>query len=128
MHDASTLREHFPEFADDTLYPDGSVDFWFTVSDRALSLAVWGDLWDQGCELYVAHHLAIAARDQLAAEVGGIPGEVRGPQTAKSVDKVSVSFDAGAVTHQDAGFWNMTTYGIRFYNLVRIVGAGGIQL
>lgn len=128
MHDASTLRAHFPEFADTTAYPDASIAFWFTVADLAVPSTVWGELWDQGCELYVGHHLAIAARDQQAVEAGGVPGEVRGPQTAKSVDKVSVAFDSGAVTHAGAGFWNMTTYGIRFYNLVRIVGAGGIQL
>lgn len=126
--DAATLRQTLPEFTDPTKYPSGSIDFWLGLGAKLLPPDRWGDLLDQGLVLYTAHHLVIATRDQQAEEIGGIPGEVRGPQSAKSVDKVSMAFDTGAVTHAGAGFWNMTSYGIRFYNLVRIVGAGGLQL
>lgn len=126
MHSPTTFREHFPEFTG--LASDSQIAFWFTAAELALSEELWRGMWDQGCELYVAHHIAIAVRDQRAAEAGGVPGQVDGPQTAKSVDKVSKSMDTGAVTHSGAGFWNMTSYGVRFYNLARIVGSGGWQL
>ena len=76
----------------------------------------------------MAHNLALAAGNQLAAMVGGAPGQIKGPVTSKSVDKVSVGYDSGAVALQDGGFFNLTTYGIQFLQLARMVGTGGIQL
>ena len=128
MHDASTLRAHFPEFANTTDYPDAQVNFWLGVADKALDVNVWGDLLDMGAELYACHNIAIATKNQRTAAAGGIPGTVTGPQSSKAVDKVSSSHDTGAVIHAGAGHWNLTTYGIQFYNLVRIVGAAGVQL
>ncbi|WP_281659646.1 DUF4054 domain-containing protein [Microvirgula aerodenitrificans] len=125
---AQQLRTDFPEFSDPDLYTDGQITFWLNLGEKLLPPDRWCDLLDQGLELYVAHHLALAAHDQDAAAVGAVPGQVKGPATNKSVDKVSVAHDAGSVTLDGGGFFNLTTYGIRFLTLARIVGAGGIQL
>lgn len=42
--------------------------------------------------------------------------------------KVQSANDTGAVALQDGGFFNLTTYGIQFLQLARMVGTGGIQL
>ena len=128
MITSAQFRIDFPEFANTATYPDVGVSFWITVATRMLPSLRWQDNLDYGTELFVAHHLVLAARDQAASAAGGIPGEVKGPTASKSVDKVSVSYDAGAVALTDAGFWNLTSYGIRFLTLGRYVGAGGIQL
>jgi len=122
------FRADFPEFADPTKYSDASVEFWLTVSVSLVNPDRWGVLTDQGIELCTAHHLVLAARDQASASVGGIPGQVNGPQSSKAVDKVSASYDTGAATIDDAGMWNLTTYGVRFLTLARLMGAGGMQL
>lgn len=83
---------------------------------------------DQGIELCTAHHLVLAARDEATAAIGGTPGQVTGPQSSKAVDKVSASYDTGAATIDDAGMWNLTTYGVRYLTLARLMGAGGMQL
>jgi hypothetical protein len=126
--DISTFRQDFPEFANTTDYPDAQVTFWLGVGGKLLRAERWFDLLDQGLELFTAHHLAIGAKDQATASAGGIPGAVQGNVSSKSVDKVSVSYDASRVTYDDAGFWNMTTYGLRYWNLLMLVGAGGVQL
>ncbi|WP_079218926.1 DUF4054 domain-containing protein [Herbaspirillum robiniae] len=126
--DSTTFRRDFPEFSDKTVYPDAQVEFWLTVAVSLVNPCVWGELTDQAMELVTAHHLVLGARDQKASSVGGIPGLVNGPQSSKAVDKVSAGYDTGAVTIDGAGFWNMTTYGIRYITLARIFGAGGIQL
>jgi hypothetical protein len=126
--DSTQFRTDFPEFSDTTKYPDSTVDFWLTVAVSLVNPCRWGDLTNVGIELVTAHHLAMSARDVQAAEAGGIPGQVTGPTTAKAVDKVSVGYDSGAVSLTDAGFWNLTTYGIRFLGLARLMGAGGMQL
>jgi len=122
------FRSDFPEFANTTTYPDSSVQLWITVSTSLVNECRWMELTNLGIELITAHQLVLSARDQLAASVGGIPGEVKGPTTSKSVDKVSVGYDASAVTLDDAGFWAMSAYGLRFLTLARMMGAGGLQL
>lgn len=122
------FREDFPEFSDKTKYPDTTVDFWLTVSVSLVNPCRWGVLTDQGIELCTAHHLVLGERDEQAASVGGIPGQMTGPLSSKSVDKVSASYDTGAATIDDGGFWNLTTYGVRYLTLAKMMGAGGIQL
>lgn len=126
--DAAAFRQVLPEFKDQAVYPDPVIGFWLDLADKLLPLDRWCELHEQGMAFYVAHHLVLGKRDQEAVDVGGIQGEVKGPTTAMSVDKVSAGFDTGAVSLDGAGFWNMTTYGIRFLTLARCIGAGGIQL
>ena len=126
--DAATFRADFPEFADTTAYPNGQVNFWIAAASKLLNADRWADMLDLGAELFTAHHLTIGKRDQTAAAAGGIPGQVQGIQTSKAVDKVSASYDASAIAYDNAGFWNATSYGMRFFQLARMVGAGGVQL
>lgn len=126
--DVATFRQDFPEFSDTTKYPDAQVQFWLTVSESLVNPDRWGVLTDQGIELCTAHHLVLAARDEAAISVGGVPGLMKGPQSSKAVDKVSASYDTGAATIDGAGFWNLTTYGVRYITLAQLMGAGGIQL
>lgn len=122
------MRQIFPEFLDPTIYPDQQIQFWLDVAAKMLNADRWYDLLDNGMYLFTAHHLVIARRDQVAAESGGAVGGIQGAVSSKTVDKVSVSYEANSVLYDDAGFWNGTTYGVQYWNLVRMVGAGGIQL
>ena len=124
----SDFRQQFPEFRDPALYSDAVLGFWSGLAASQLNADRWGVLRDYGISMFVAHHLVLARRDEEAAAAGGLPGAVTGPQSSKSVDKVSVSYDTKAVALTDAGFWNLTTYGMRFYQMVRSIGAGGLQL
>ncbi|MFY3647728.1 DUF4054 domain-containing protein [Achromobacter xylosoxidans] len=126
--DLAAFRADFPEFADTTRYTDSQLTLWSTMAEAMLNQSRWGTLWPLGVKLYTAHHLAIAARNQQSSTAGGIPGQVTGPQSSKSVDKVSVSYDTGSVANPDATFWNLTTYGIELWRLIQMFGAGGVQL
>ncbi|MBN6728787.1 DUF4054 domain-containing protein [Burkholderia multivorans] len=126
--DVSQFRQSFPEFDDTTTYPDSLVQFWMTVAVSLVNADRWGDLTDLGIALVTAHHLALAVKDQKMADVGGVPGQVTGPQSSKAVDKVSASYDTAAVAIKDGGFWNATMYGVRYLSLAMMMGAGGMQL
>lgn len=126
--DATAFRTMFPEFGDKPTYPDGSISFYLGLAVGFVNADAWGDNTDYGIGLFTAHHLSISARDQLAAEAGGVGGQVNGILSAKTVDKVSSSYDTASVSLVDAGFWNMTSYGIKFLMFARLLGAGGIQL
>lgn len=126
--DIAQFRQTFPEFGDDTRYPDAVVQIWLTVAKSLVNPLRWCELTDIGVGFVTAHHLALAVRNQKTAAVGGVPGAVAAPQSSKSVDKVSASYDTSAVTLDSAGFWNSTSYGIEYLTLARMMGAGGLQV
>lgn len=121
------FRTDFPEFADTAQYPDASVSFWLTVAVQLVNAERWGPLTDLGQALVTAHHLVIGAHDRQAVAIGGVPGKMSGPQSSKTVDKVSGSYDTGAATLDNGGIWNLTSYGVRYLTLARSMGAGPMQ-
>ena len=123
----SDFTAAFPEFANTATYSQASFTFWQGIANARLNVCRWGDLLDQGAMLFIAHNMASQARNAKAAAKGQIVGAPSGPLTAKSIDKLSVSQDANAVTIEGAGDWNSTTYGVQFYQLMLIVGSGGQQ-
>jgi len=121
------FRSDFPEFADPAKYPDTLVQMWLTVAASLVNSGRWMELTNIGIELVTAHHLVMAIKDETAAANGGVPGTIQGPTTSKSIDKVSVSYDAGSAMLSDAGFWALSSYGLRYLSLARMMGAGGYQ-
>jgi len=121
--DAAKFRQDFPEFADTTKYPDAMVNFWLGFAVLMLNADRWGAALDYGVELMVAHEVTLAA-----ASKAGKPGAILAPQSSKTVDKVSVSYDTSAVKLENAGHWAGTSYGMQFFQMARMMGAGGVQL
>lgn len=125
----ASFVEAFPEFADAGTYPPGTFTFWLGIAALRLNACRWGALLDFGAQLFVAHNMLAQARALKVAAMGGTSvGQVSGPVSAKSVDKISYAFATGAVTIEEAGDWNATTYGVRFYQLALQLGSGGMQL
>lgn len=118
----------FPEFKDQTAYPPDTVNFWIGEAPNMLNACRFGKAYDLAVMLFVAHNLVLGARDQSTTNGGGIPGQVTGPATSKTVGKVSYSQDVGAVTIPGAGDWNATSYGIRLYRMIRAFGAGPVYV
>lgn len=128
MLDESTFRQTMPMFADADQFPSAQFNLYLKLGMKLLPESRWDDLLDDGLTFYVAHYLTLYARDMAFVDVGGFGGKVIGNETSKSVDGVSKSMDVSSVLNADAGHWNQTTYGIQFYQLMMMVGAGGIQL
>jgi hypothetical protein len=127
MATVAQLRAAFPEFADVTAYPSTMLEFWLAVATKMLNAERWDDMLDHGQMLFTAHHVVLQKRDVDGSAGGGSPGAIQGAVASKSVDKVAVSYASESATYQDAGFWNLTTYGLQYWNLVRMFGAGGVQ-
>lgn len=120
--DAATIRANFPEFSDPAAYPDATINFWLSAAGLLLRAEIWTEMLDLGTQLYVCHQIAVARRNTSTASVNGVPGQVTGNLTQKTVDKVSASYDGANVKLTDGGFWNLTTYGVQFLQLARLVG------
>ncbi|WP_313905205.1 DUF4054 domain-containing protein [Robbsia andropogonis] len=126
--DSTDFRAQFTEFEDQTRYTDASINTWLTVAVMLVNADRFGPLTDYAVGLVAAHHLVIAFKDSAASSAGGVPGAITGPTSSKSVDKVSVSYDTGAVSLDSAGFWGMSSYGLRYLTMARTFGAGGFQV
>ena len=122
------FRANFPEFSDTTVYPTTVVQFWLTLAENLVPCQIWKDCWTQGVSLYIAHEITLAAQNQKAAAIGGIPGQNSGIASQKAVGSVNVSYDSQSNSEKDAGYWNLTNYGKQFIRLARIFGARPIQL
>lgn len=123
----ASFRVNFPEFASDVTYPDGEVQFWLDLG-VLLCGPRWGNLLDYGVQLFMAHNLSLQFNASQSGSSGQAPGSIVGPITSGTVDKVSYSRDPGAAMDPANGHWNLTTYGLRYIRLVRMVGAGPVQV
>jgi hypothetical protein len=122
------FRAAFPAFSDVTKYPDAEINFWINLGNLLVANAYrWGDLQSYGIMLFVAHNLALEAMS-TGSGGGGTPGAIVGPLTSGSVDKVSYSRNPGVAMDPKNGHWNLTSYGLRYIQLVRMVGAGPVQV
>lgn len=126
--DIGKFRTNFPEFASLVIYPTSQIEFWAGFAAQQVRPCIWKSSWNMGVSLYVAHEITIAAQNAKAASIGGVPGVSGGVANTKTVGGVTVGYDATTTTEKDAGYWNLTLYGRQFYRLVRIFGAGVIQL
>jgi len=124
----ATFRADFTEFANTTNYPDSMITFWLTYAARLVDETRWGDCYDLGVELFVAHNIVLERDAVRRAAAGATPGQASGPLASKTVDKVSISYDTASAMEPGAGHWNLTVYGQRYARMVQMFGAGGIQL
>ncbi len=124
----SDFRRDFPQFSDDTKYPDAVIEFRLNLADMLIDGSTMGNIFPYLAELFVAHYMVLNAADTAAGALGGAGGTTSGVVASKSVDKVSVSYDNSATLNADAGFWNFSRYGAEFWQLLMLFGYGGIQL
>lgn len=128
MLSESSFRESMPMFTDTAIYPQSQFNFYLKLGLKLLNKQRWDDLLDEGLTFFIAHYLALYQRSMALSAIGGDVGKVIGNETSKSVDSVAKSMDVSGILIVDAGHWNQTTFGVQFYQLAMMIGAGGIQL
>ncbi|WP_046336510.1 DUF4054 domain-containing protein [Xenorhabdus bovienii] len=122
------FRTDFPEFSDNTRYPDAAIQFYLGQADTVLDQDRHGDQFIYLAELFTAHYVELKGKAIAGASVSGVNTAGGGVVTSKSVDKVSVGYDTSGIINPEAGFWNNTAYGREFYWWWSMFGAGGRQL
>lgn len=129
--DVAGFRAAFPAFTGEQ-HAYGRVAFWLRLAALRLPADRWGELLDDGIALFTAHQLTLEARANKAKDGTGGMDAAAGPlaSESKTVGPVSVSkgYNSAATADPQAGQWNATVYGQQLYELMRLVGAGGVQL
>jgi hypothetical protein len=125
-------------FADPTRYPDETIQFWLGIAGLMLT-SRWGPTsakadvqptsqLDYGTVLFTAHQIILEKQAADAAARGATPGLTTGAISGDTVAKVSRTYDTSAGLELEGGHWNLTTYGLRFLALAKMVGAGPVTI
>lgn len=124
----ASFRSLLTEFADAGVYTDASINIWVQIGVGFVNPNRFGSSTDLAVSYFVAHHLTLGEQNRRAAAAGGTPGKLKGPTSAQTVDKVASSYDTQAISLENMGFWGLTQYGLRLFQLYRMFGAGGAQV
>lgn len=124
----ASFIQTFPEFTDTSVYPTATFDVWNLFAVNLVDAIKWGPVTDMGVSFVIAHNMVLSARAAASAAAGGVPGLASGIISSKSIDKVSVGLDVITASEKDAGLWNLTDYGQRYWQMAMMFGAGGAQL
>lgn len=122
------FRGTFPAFKDATKFPAPQVSFYLTMGYKLHNADRWGDCLDFGVMLWAAHNMTLDYESQRMIAAGQNPGTVRGAVTSMSADGVSWARDASSAMNPAAGHWNLSQYGLRWLNLMSLMGAGPLQI
>lgn len=126
--DYQAFIDAYPEFGDVDAWPTRRVELRIGMANtfvRTFGLEDAVVLHLRG--LYTAHYLAAQGSSNADGTLthGALGG---GIVASKGVDGASVSYDTGTNAEEGAGFWNSTVYGREYWQLMQMLGAGGVQL
>ena len=113
------------------LVPDGQVEFYLRFAAKSLNKARWDDLYEEGAYFFAAHYLtldleAAKAKDGTGGISAGAGAVVSVSKSVGGVSKSESRAGAAGASYAEAGDYNSTIYGQRYWRLVQIVGAGGM--
>lgn len=124
------FREQYPAFANPNDYPDSQVGLYIDLANDTANSPIdpvrWGQFFNLGLRLWVAHNLAVQRQIGLRSTSGIAPGG--GVLTSKSVGPVSLGYDLQFGMERDAGWYALSPYGNEFLRYLRLAGSAPIQL
>ncbi len=127
----SEFYAFYPQFQGQV--PSSVVQSFINLASANLNIERWHESWKFGMALFVAHFLTLYVKTcgtSSVPETNLASGNVRGIQSSKSVDGVSVSYDVSSVlTELDGwGSYKLTEYGIQLLTIARLLGKGNMYV
>lgn len=121
----------YPQFKDQV--PENVVEAFVNLASANINIKRWNKSWEFGMALFIAHFLTLYVKTSGTIDdpqTNLASGLVRGIQTSKSVDGVSVSYDVSSVlTELDGwGSYKLTEYGIQLLTMARLLGKGNMYV
>ena len=121
----------YPQFENQV--PETVIQSFINLAQANINKERWHDSWSFGMALFIAHFLTLYVKTcgtDDNPDTNLLSGNVRGIQTSKSVDGVSISYDVSSVlTELDGwGSYKLTEYGIQLLTMARLLGKGGMYV
>ena len=127
----SDFYAFYPQFEGQV--PEAVVQTFIDLASANLNIERWHKSWTVGMALFIAHFLTLYVKtcgtnDDPLTNLAS--GNVRGIQTSKSVDGVSISYDVSSVLTDLSGWgsYKLTEYGIQLLTLARLLGKGNMYV
>lgn len=122
----------YPQF--DELIPKVVEQSFLELANNCVSQDRYGAMWKVACGLFVAHFITLWL--QSAKEPGTPADEVmaaaqaQGVVTSESADGLSYSMDTSMISQDLAGWgaFKLTTFGVQFASMAKLVGKGGMYI
>lgn len=127
------FRKAMPAFTE-TIIPDEALQGYVDMASAVVKEARWHSLWKEGMRLYIAHFVTLylgSPDDGATAQQIRNAGKIQGNTTQKHVGNVSLTYDGGLAATSDLTGWaafKLTTYGVQFATLAKLVGKGGMYV
>ena len=132
----STFLGIFPQFRGPITrgeIPESVLNFYIKLANNSLSYSRWGDQWEMGMTLFVAHYITLYSQAIVGLDVNSPIQQVvsnslaQGLVASKSVGSLSKSYDYNSINDDFAGdgTWKLTTFGQQFVTIARLMGKGG---
>ncbi|CQR71676.1 hypothetical protein SOV_04720 [Sporomusa ovata DSM 2662] len=109
-------------------------DMYIAMAHVVVKESRWHVRWKFAMGLFIAHFLtlylqSLADANSTASQVVAA-GQTRGLMASKSIGDVSVSYDFSTIAQGLDGWaaWNLTTFGVQYATLAKIVGKGGMYV
>lgn len=121
----------YPQFKDQV--PENVITAFINLASANINIKRWNKSWEFGMALFIAHFLTLYVKTSGTVDepqTNLASGLIRGIQTSKSVDGVSVSYDVSSVlTELDGwGSYKLTEYGIQLLTMARLLGKGNMYV
>ena len=123
--------EVYPQFANKV--PTSVLNFYLRLANSSLSYSRWGDSWEMGMSLFIAHYLTLYLTS-IADLTEDSPVQrvinqslAMGLTASKSAGSLSKSYDYGSINDDLNGWgtWKLTGFGQQFVTLAKLMGKGG---
>lgn len=122
----------YPQFKNKL--PDVVLDSFLELGQACVSKQRYGKMWQYSIGLFVAHMCTLYMQSMADAEAPAADvlaaAQSAGVVTSESADGVSYNMDISALTQDLAGWaaFKLTTFGVQFATIARLVGKGGIYV
>lgn len=123
--------EVYPQFMNKL--PGSVMNFYINLANNSLSYSRWGDSWEMGMILFIAHHLTLYLMAMSGVDDNSSASKVvsaslaAGLTASKSAGSLSKSYDYGSINDDLTGLgtWKLTLYGQQFATMAKLIGKGG---
>ena len=124
----SDFRALMPAFTSEII-SDELLAPYVTLADNVVKEARWHSYWKQGMTLFIAHFVTLflqTPEQGMTKEELLNASKVGGSISSKTVGPISVSYDNTQATQDLTGWaaWKLTTYGVQFASLAKMLGKG----
>lgn len=134
LHNPPFTREQFLEIYPQFTQVNESVyTLYFKMANASISYGRWGDAWELGMCLFIAHYLTLYLQitnglDENSPAYKVIQNSIsQGLVSSKSAGSLSKSYEYGSINDDLDGYadFKLTVFGQQFTRMAKLMGKGG---